>query len=145
MCISTGNSDSYFFSGSNAPYELRNLTKTVCQHNYAETSQQNFVKEQFISLLNLGQNYFVQLRLNWFSVRLPVTNACFSLYTAFSSNVGALGVWACSLFLSLLTETVLIYLLKFCWCMNKLFFDFGCKNSGSYFFNRNRLPTPLLQ
>ena len=27
MCISTGNSDSIFFSGSNAPFELRNLTK----------------------------------------------------------------------------------------------------------------------
>ena len=39
---------------------------------------------------------------NWFSVRLPVTNAwnCHSLYTAFSSNVGAWGMWACSLFLS---------------------------------------------
>ena len=56
-------------------------------------------KEQFISLLNLGQNYFVQLRWNWFSVRLPVTNAwnCHLLYTAFSSNVGAWGMWACSL------------------------------------------------
>ena len=37
-----------------------------------------------------------------FFVRLPVTNAwnCHSLYTAFSSNVGAWGIWACSLFLS---------------------------------------------
>ena len=33
---------------------------------------------------------------------LPVTNAwnCHSLYTAFSSNVGTWGMWACSLFLS---------------------------------------------
>ena len=38
-------------------------------------------KEQFIFLLNFGQNYFVQLRWNWFSVRLPVTN-CHSMYTA---------------------------------------------------------------
>ena len=29
-------------------------------------------KEQFISLMNFGQNYFVQLRWNWFSVRLSV-------------------------------------------------------------------------
>ena len=53
--------------------------------------------------LNFGQNYFVQLdRWNWFSVRLPVTNAwnCHLLYAAFSSNVGAWGMWACSLFLS---------------------------------------------
>ena len=37
-----------------------------------------------------------------FFVRLPVTDAwnCQSLYTAFSSNVGAWGMWACSLFLS---------------------------------------------
>ena len=55
--------------------------------------------EQFISLLNFAQNYFVQLRWNWFSVWLPVLNAwnCHSLYTAFSSNVGAWGMWACSL------------------------------------------------
>ena len=61
-------------------------------------------KEDFISLLNFGQNYFVQLRWNWFSVRLPFTNAwnCHSLYTAFSSKVGAWGMWACSLFLSLM-------------------------------------------
>ena len=37
-----------------------------------------------------------------FFVWLPVANAwnCHSLYTAFSSNVGAWGMWACSLFLS---------------------------------------------
>ena len=37
-----------------------------------------------------------------FFVALPVANAwnCHSLYTAFSSNVGAWGMWACSLFLS---------------------------------------------
>ena len=61
-----------------------------------------FFKEQFIYLLNFRQNYFVQLRWIWFSVWLPVTNAwnCHTLYTAFSSNVGAWGMWACSLFLS---------------------------------------------
>ena len=52
-------------------------------------------KEQLISFLNFGQNYFVQLRGNWFSVRLPVTYAwnCRSLYIAFSSNVGAVSVF----------------------------------------------------
>ena len=55
---------------------------------------------------------FLQEKLIWsfwgaiyipFFVRLPITNAwnCHSLYTAFSSNVGAWGMWACSLFLSL--------------------------------------------
>ena len=120
-----------FFSWNYALFQLRNLTKmkdtteTVCQRNSSETAQQNFVKlsvvindimcryafyrkcwfdlfkGHFISLLNL--NYFVQLRWNWFSVRLPVTNAwnCHSLFTAISSNVGAWGMWACSLFLSL--------------------------------------------
>ena len=58
-------------------------------------------KEQFISLLNFCQNDFVQLRWNWFSVGLLLTNAwnCHSLYTAFSSNVEAWVMWACSLFL----------------------------------------------
>ena len=60
-----------------------------------------FLRSNLISLLNFGQNYFVQLRWNWFSVWLPVTSAwnCHSLYTAFSSNVGAWGMWAYSLFL----------------------------------------------
>ena len=46
----------------------------------------------------------MQLRWNWFSVRLPLTNAwhCHSLYTAFSSNGGTWGMWDCSLFLSVL-------------------------------------------
>ena len=62
----------------------------------------NLFNEQFIFLLNFGQNYFVQLGWNWFFVPLPVTNAwnCHLLYTAFSSNVGAWGMWACALFLS---------------------------------------------
>ena len=56
---------------------------------------------------------FLQEMLIWFFwgaiyipffVRLPIPNAWnwHSLYTAFSSNVGAWGMWACSLFLSLL-------------------------------------------
>ena len=71
-------------------------------------------KEQFISLSNFGQNYFVQLRWKWFSVRLPITNAwnCHSLYTAFPSNVGAWGMWACSLFLSLRSSRLFKPLLR---------------------------------
>ena len=51
----------------------------------------------------LWPKFFVRLRWNWFFVRLPITNSwnCFSLYTAFSSNVGGWGTWACSLFLSI--------------------------------------------
>ena len=47
-------------------------------------------KEQFtnVYLLNFGQNYFVQLRWNWLSV-------------------WAWGMWACSLFLSLLSAQLL--------------------------------------
>ena len=100
MCITTINFDSIFFLGVTSFLNLeiwpkwKILLKTACQRNSSETAQQNFVKlcncldvhfyrkcwfdllkEQFVSLLNFGQNYFVQLRWNWFSVRLPVTNA----------------------------------------------------------------------
>ena len=51
LCISTGNSDSIFISGSKAPFELINFTKikitilkTVRQCNSPETAQQNFMK-----------------------------------------------------------------------------------------------------
>ena len=58
------------------------------------------------------------IRWNWFSVRLPVINAwnyCQSLYTAFSENVGAWGMWACSLFLFLYTvQTKSTFLKLFC-------------------------------
>ena len=69
-------------------------------------------KEQFISLLNFGQNYFVQLRWIWFSVRLPLTNAwnCHSLYTAFSSNGGAWGMWACLSFINIASWPQLKYM-----------------------------------
>ena len=50
MCIFAGISDSVvFFHGSYTPFELRNLakikytTKTVCQGNFSETVQQNFM------------------------------------------------------------------------------------------------------
>ena len=59
-----------------------------------------FLQEMLI-LSFWGANYI------HFFVRLPVTNAwnCHSLYTAFSSNDGAWGMWACSLFLSLIKRT----------------------------------------
>ena len=74
----------------------------MCRYAFLQEIWFDLLKEQFISLFNFGQNYFVQLRWNWFSVRLPITNAwnCHMLYTAFSSNVWASGMWACSLFLS---------------------------------------------
>ena len=82
------------------PFELRNLTKmkdttvlkTACQRNSSETAHQNFVK--FFSY----EGYNVYGRYAF----LLVTNAwnCHSLYTEFSSNVEAWGMWACSLFLS---------------------------------------------
>ena len=64
--------------------KLKILLRTIPQRNSTEIAQKNFTREQFISPLTFGQNYFVQLRWNWFSVRLPVTNAwnCHSLYTA---------------------------------------------------------------
>ena len=111
MCISRGKFDS-IFSLNYALFELRNLrkmkdtTETVGQHTSSETAPQNCVK-----LCTMCRYAFLQEMLIWsfwgaiyipFFVRLPVTNAwnCHSLYTAFSSNVGAWGMWACSLFLS---------------------------------------------
>ena len=86
-------------------------------------------KKQFISYLNFGKNYFVQLRWNWFSVRLPVTNVwnCHSLYTTFSSTVGVWGMWACSIFLSF------IYII-ICWVFLFILFFLGLfgKNTGYF-------------
>ena len=100
MLISTGNFDSIFFLG-HTPFLNLEIWPKLKIYIYRKCWFVLF-KEQIISLLIFGQNYFVQLRWNWFSVRLPVTNAwnCHSLYTAFSSNVGAWGMSACSLFLS---------------------------------------------
>ena len=70
------------------------------------------IKWNFVVMKDMICKYaFLQEMLIWsfwgaiyipFFVRLPVHNAwnCHSLYTAFSSNVGAWGMWACSLFLS---------------------------------------------
>ena len=71
----------------------------------------NFVVMKYI----MCRYAFLQEMLIWsfwgaiyipFFVQLPVPNAwnCHSLYTAFSSNVGAWGMWACSLFLSFFTN-----------------------------------------
>ena len=72
----------------------------------------NRIAWNFVVMKDIMCRYaFIQEMLIWsfwgaiyipFFVRLPVPNAwnCHSLYTAFSSNVGAWGMWACSLFLS---------------------------------------------
>ena len=72
----------------------------------------NRISWNFVVMKDIMCRYvFLQEMLIWsfwgtiyvpFFVRLPVTNSwnCHSLYTAFSSNVGAWGMWACSLFLS---------------------------------------------
>ena len=98
-------------------YELRNLTKmkdtteTVGQRNSSETAQQNFLK----LCSNEGHNFYRKCWFDPFEVQfispflsncpslmlgIPIHCIQHSLYTAFSSNVGALGMWACSLFLS---------------------------------------------
>ena len=73
----------------------------------------NKISWNFVVMKDIMCRYaFLQEMLIWsfwgaiyipFFVRLPITYAwnCHSLYTAFSSNVGAWGMWACSLFLSL--------------------------------------------
>ena len=132
MCISTGNFDWIFFLGVMPLFEFRNLTNIIATSQNISSAQLHrncsteflcsyeghnlliciftgnanliFFREQSISLLNFGQSYFVQLWWNWFSVWLPVTNAWnwHTLYSAFSGNVGAWGMYACSLFLSFL-------------------------------------------
>ena len=72
----------------------------------------NRIAWNFVVMKDIMCRYaFIQEMLIWsfwgaiyipFFVRLPIPNAwnCHLLYTAFSSNVGAWGMWACSLFLS---------------------------------------------
>ena len=104
MCISTGNSDSNFFSGSNAPFWTKKFDQNeryyskqfvstiplkplnriswnfvvmkdiICRYFYRKCGFDLF-KEQFISLLNFGQNGFVQLRWNWLSTGIINLNA----------------------------------------------------------------------
>ena len=95
-----------------------------------------------------------------FFVRLPVPNAlnCHSLYTAFSSNVGAWGMWACSLFLSFL---YFLHLYFFFMCLYIFFFSyciiyhspppyfwiwicFFKNNIPFFFYFENKIPIPKL-
>ena len=105
-----------FFSRSYALFELRNLAKmkdtTVCLVSATPLKPLNRILWNFVVMKDIKCRYaFLQEMLIWsfwgaiyipLFVRLLVTNAwnCHSLYTAFSSNVGAWGMWACSLFLS---------------------------------------------
>ena len=99
-------------------------------------------KEQFnISLLNFGQNYFVQLRWNWFSVRLPSSNACnyllFVVYSIFklcwSSGCVSLLTLSfsnvCAEYIACFTFLVesLYTIVKWCWgSVNELNWIFDC-------------------
>ena len=63
-----------------------------------------FLRSNLYSFWTLAKIILCNSDDTGFSVQFPVTNAwnCHSLYTAFSNNVGAWGIWACSLFLSFL-------------------------------------------
>ena len=107
MHISTGNFDSTFFLRVTIFLNLENLAKmkntTVC-----------LVQEMLI------WSFWGEIYIPFF-VRLPVPNAwnchsLYSLYTAFSSNVGAWGMWACSLFLSCCVRLCCIWLCCVWWC-----------------------------
>ena len=126
--------------------KLHILLKTVRQGNSIETAQQNFMKlfsyeghnmkiciftgnavliclKSNLYPFELWPKLFCATWMNWFSVWLLVTNAwnCHSLYTAFSSNVGPWGMWACSLFLSLsLVQYMQLYPLTWFTCSHSL-------------------------
>ena len=117
MCISTGNFDSIFFLGF-TPFlnlEIWPKWKILLKQLVSTTPLKllNRIAWNFVVIKDIMCRYaFIQEMLIWsfwgaiyvpFFVRLPVPYAwnCHSLYTAFSSNVGAWGMWACSLFLSL--------------------------------------------
>ena len=87
----------------------------------------NRIPWNFVVMKDIMCRYaFLQEMLIWsfrgaiyipFFARLPVTNAwnCHSLYTTFSSNVGAWGMWACSLFLSFCERNLWIYQYESFW------------------------------
>ena len=112
MCISTGNFDSIFFLGVTPFLNFENWWQwKILLKQLVSTTPLNCVKlcsyEGHNVLMciftgNAGWSFWGAIYIPFF-VRLPVPNAwnCLSLYTAFSSNVGAWGMWACSLFLSL--------------------------------------------
>ena len=118
MCISTGNFDSTGFLGVTPFLNLENWRKwKILLKQLVSTSPLkplNRIAWNFVVMNDIMcRCAFLQEILIWSFwgviyiprfVRLPVPKAwnCHSLYTAFSSNVGAWGMWACSLFLSFL-------------------------------------------
>ena len=117
MRISTGNFDSIFFLGVTPflNFEIWPKWKILLKQLVSTTPLKplNRIAWNFVVMKDIMCRYaFLQEMLIWSFwgaiyipcfVRLPVPKAwnCHSLYTAFSSNVGAWGMWACSLFLSL--------------------------------------------
>ena len=138
MCISTENFDSIFFS------ELRPFwTKKIGQNERYFSTQfvsatplkpLNRISWNFVVMKEIMCRYtFLQEMLIWsfwgaiyipFFVLLPLTDAwnCHSLCTAFSSNVGAWGMWACSLFLSFLKSIMVTLNAKIKRNQNTLFY-----------------------
>ena len=129
MHIFTGNFDSIFSLGVTPFFNLKIWPKwKIVLKQFASAThlkQLNRISWNFVVMKDimcgcaypqdiLIQFFFSQLRrfwnqkfdqsesYYWFSVRLPVINAwnCIFLYTAFSSNVGAWGMWASLLTLS---------------------------------------------
>ena len=82
--------------------KMKDTTKTVCQRNSSETTQQNYLKlcsyegHNVCICIFTGNADLILLRSNLYPLfcPMPVNNAwnCHSLYTAFSSNVGAWGM-----------------------------------------------------
>ena len=142
MCISTGNFDSIFFLGFTLflNFEIRRKWKILLKQLVSTTPLEplNRIAWNLVVMKDMMcRCAFLQEMLIWsiwgaiyipFFVRLPVPNIwnCHSLYTAFSSNVGAWGVWACSLFfhsilqllnvavsMELLTKSIFVVYFKF--------------------------------
>ena len=85
----------HLFGASYAPFELRNFAKIKC-------TSEIWNGTQMWQLLIYYMYPIITVIWLWFSVELPIIYAwhCHLLYAALSSNVGACGMWACSLFLS---------------------------------------------
>ena len=104
-----------FFSESNAPFWTLKFDENERYYWNGWSAKLHWNRSteflwNFVVMKDIICRYaFLQEMLIWsfwgaiyipFYVWLPVTNAwnCNSLYTAFSSNVGVWGTWACSLF-----------------------------------------------
>ena len=138
MCISTGNFDSTFFLGVMPflNFEIWRKWKILLKQLVSTTPLKplNRIAWIFVVMKDIMCRYaFLQEMLIWsfwgaiyipFFVRLPITNAwnCYSLFTAFSSNVGAWGMWACSLFLSFISMSC--SWLNYLWLSLNLVFAF---------------------